>query len=68
MRVYISNYLKLLEEFETHVKDFNNLTHEEIKSKFNEVYGHTVIVDDLGTLAYVEMSDHDYTLFLLKYS
>lgn len=72
MRVYINRYHKFLEDYDNRIeKEYGSLRvlpYETNLRHLKEWYGYDVEVDQIGTEAWVEMSEQNYTLFAIKYS
>ena len=70
MKVYLNRFHKFLEDFDNRLLENNIKTpsHDEVKKLIKEWYSYDVEVDDIGATATVEMSEENYTLFILKYS
>lgn len=39
-----------------------------LREHFKDWYNYSVIVDDLGTLAHIEMTEEDFTMFALRWA
>lgn len=71
MKVYITEYPRLLEEFDYKIYEIYNGErpgYGELLKKFKEWYGYDVIIDDLGTMAYIEMTNENFTMFALRWT
>ena len=69
MKVYLNRHHKFLEDFDNRLREHEivNPDHTKVKELIKEWYSFDVDVDELGMTATVEMSEHNYTLFALKY-
>lgn len=71
MKVYLNKFEKFLEDYDNKViakyGSLQQLSYKENLNNLKEWYDYDVEVGELGDSACVEMSDHDYTLFAIKY-
>ena len=72
MKVFLNRFHKFLEDYDDRVEKHYgtrraDISHAEHLKNLKEWYDFDVIVDELGTEAYVEMTEQNFTMFGLKY-